>query len=165
MDLNFGDGWLPNKDIMQKMDEAACYILLNEAIDPELMEVSITFVDPDEIMDLNRLHRNKDEVTDVLSFPQYENPDCIKKEINREEMKTAYEELHITLGDVVICKDKIEEQAAYYFHSFERELLYLFTHSILHLLGYDHERKEDCMIMREIENRVMDEIGVGRKRQ
>ena len=168
MDINFGEGWLPNKDIMKKMDEAARYILHCEGIEPELIEVSVIFVDPEEIKDLNRLHRNIDEVTDVLSFPQYEDSQAIIREIVNETTqnkpeKITHEDLHITLGDVVICKEKIEEQAEYYFHSFERELLYLFTHSILHLLNYDHEKKEDYIKMREMESRVMDEIGVGRK--
>lgn len=165
MEIKFSEGWLPGKDIMKKMDKIAHYILSNEGIDSDLMEVSVSFVGGEEIKDLNRLHRNIDEVTDVLSFPQYESPDVIKNEITNEEKNRAHEEIYITLGDVVICREKIEEQADYMGHSFERELLYLFTHSMLHLLNYDHIEKEDYNIMREIENNVMDEIGVGRKKQ
>ncbi len=165
MDINFSEGWLPGKDIMKYMDEAAAIVLENERIDPELMEVSVTFVEPEEIKDLNRLHRNIDEVTDVLSFPQYVDSDTIRREISDEENIIAHEEIHITLGDVVICKEKVNEQAEYFFHSFERELVYLFTHSLLHLLGYDHEDDDDKIQMREIENAVLDEIGLGRKKK
>lgn len=165
MDINFSEGWLPNKEIMKYMDDAAEFILNNEGISPEQIEISVSFVSPEEIKDLNRLHRNIDEVTDVLSFPQYENSQVIIKEIEDEERIMAQEEIRITLGDVVICKEKIEEQAEFYFHSFERELLYLFAHSLLHLLNYDHEEKEDYEKMREIETKTMDKIGLGRRRK
>lgn len=163
MEINYSEGWLPNKEIMKKMDHVADYILTKEGIDGDQIEISVSFVDAEEIKDLNRLHRNVDEVTDVLSFPQYESAEVIKREIADEEMKRAHEEIHVTLGDVVICQEKIDEQADYNGHSFERELLYLFTHSLLHLLNYDHKEPEDYAVMRGIENEVMDEIGVGRK--
>jgi probable rRNA maturation factor len=164
MDINFSEGWLPSKEIMNYLERAAELVLRNEGIDSQFMEISLTFVEPEEIQDLNRLHRNIDSVTDVLSFPQYENADVIKAEIQDEEKVVAYEDIHITLGDVVICKDKIEEQAEYYGHSFDRELIYLFTHSILHLLGYDHEDDEEQTRMRCVENLILDEVGLGRKR-
>lgn len=164
MNINFSEGWLPNKEIMDYMNDALKYVLVNEDIDPQLIEVSVTFVEPEEIKDLNRLHRNIDSVTDVLSFPQYENPEVIKEEIADEEKKSAHEEIHVTLGDVVICKEKIEEQADFLCHSFEHELLYLFTHSILHLLNYDHGNDEDQIKMRDVESRTMDGIGLGRRK-
>lgn len=164
MDINFSDGWLPGKEMMKYMDKAAALVLENEGIDPEFIEVSVTFVEPEEIQDLNRLHRNIDSVTDVLSFPQYDDPEIIKRAITDEENILAHEEIHVTLGDVVICREKVKEQADYYFHSFERELTYLFTHSLLHLLGYDHEDEEDRVKMRNVENMVLDEIGLGRKK-
>lgn len=169
MEINYSEGWLPSKEIMKKMEEVAEYVLANEGIDIEhngkaILEVSVSFVEASEIKDLNRLHRNIDAVTDVLSFPQYENVDAIKGELANLESEHAYDDIQITLGDVVICKEKIEEQADYMGHPFERELLYLFTHSLLHLLDYDHEEKDDYIKMREVENNVMDEIGVGRKK-
>jgi probable rRNA maturation factor len=64
------------------------------------------------------------------------------------------------LGDVVICKEKAEEQAEEFGHSFKRELIYLFTHSVLHLLGYDHEEADDKTVMRKREEEIMDFLGI-----
>ena len=70
--------------------------------------------------------RDTDRVTDVLSFPQF------------EDLNDVPDFGEICLGDVVICADRVREQAQELGHSIERETIYLFTHSILHLLGYDH---------------------------
>ncbi len=70
-------------------------------------------------------------MTDVLSFPQF------------DDLNEIPEFGEICLGDVVICKDRALEQAEEFGHSFEREIIYLFTHSILHLLGYDHMEEDE----------------------
>ena len=67
------------------------------------------------------------------------------------------------LGDVVICMDKIKEQAQEFGHSEERETVYLFTHSVLHLLGYDHETEKDRRVMRAREEEIMTAMGLGRE--
>ena len=102
------------------------------------------FVGPDEIQALNSEYRGIDRVTDVLSFPQFA--------ALADEVPEVGE---ICLGDVVICKDKAEAQAEEFGHSFERELVYLFVHSVLHLLGYDHEEENDKKIMRQREEEIM----------
>ena len=107
-------------------------------------EISVTFVQPDEIQSLNHAYRGIDRVTDVLSFPQFADL--------AEEVPEVGE---ICLGDVVICKDKAEEQAQEFGHAFEREIIYLFVHSVLHLLGYDHEAEADKKIMRQREEEIM----------
>ena len=91
-----------------------------------------------------------DKVTDVLSFPMYEDP---------EDIDDAAPYL---LGDVVICMDKVESQAQEFGHSRERETVYLFTHSMLHLLGYDHIEDEDRRVMRSAEEKVMEEMEIRR---
>ena len=93
-------------------------------------EVSVTFTDNAGIRSLNREYRNIDRETDVLSFPMYEAEDLY-----------ALEEA--TLGDIVLSLEKAKEQSEQYGHSFERELAFLTVHSVLHLLGYDHERSEE----------------------
>ena len=105
----------------------------------------------DFIRELNRDYRNMDSVTDVLSFPQFEQPADMP------------EEGEICLGDVVICKEQAERQAEEFGHSFEREIIYLFTHSVLHLLGYDHMTEEDKAGMRAKEEAVMNYLGIGRQ--
>ena len=99
---------------------------------------------------MNAAYRQKDAVTDVLSFPQYDDLNDLD---NEEE---------ICIGDVVICSEVAHRQAEEYGHSYERELLYLFVHSILHLLGYDHMEEDEKKEMRRREEDVMDKIGLKR---
>lgn len=114
-------------------------------------EISVTFVDNEQIRELNKQYRNKDVETDVLSFPMGENG--------------VYDTDHATgakiLGDVVISMEKAVEQAERFGHSLEREVGYLTAHSMLHLLGYDHEKGGiEKVRMREKEEQVMTELGL-----
>ena len=109
-------------------------------------EVGLTYVSKDGIKDLNREYRNIDKVTDVLSFPLIE-------DFSSDET---------LLGDVVISYEVAEEQAKEYGHSLEREIMFLFTHSILHLLGYDHIEDEDRVIMEERQREILDELKIKR---
>ncbi|QSX06839.1 rRNA maturation RNase YbeY [Sedimentibacter sp. zth1] len=110
-----------------------------------IFEVSVSFVVNDEIKKLNNLYRNVDSATDVLSFPM----DGEDKEYFGET---------IMLGDIVLSTEKIIEQAKEFGHSLERELLYLVTHSMLHLFGYDHIQEEDKSVMREKEKEIMKKL-------
>ena len=116
-------------------------------------EVSVTVVDNGSIRELNREHRDKDSVTDVLSFPMGEdgvfdvNPDTGR----------------IMLGDIVISAPRAKEQAQEYGHSLMRELCFLVAHSMFHLLGYDHEvSAEEEKIMFEKQSRVLEKLGITR---
>lgn len=114
-------------------------------------EVSITFVDNEKIRHYNSKYRHKDSETDVLSFPMGENG---KYDINHQTGAKI-------LGDIVISVPKVVEQANTFGHSFEREIAYLTAHSMLHLLGYDHEQGGmDRVRMREKEELVMHELGL-----
>ncbi|CAB1239688.1 MAG: rRNA maturation RNase YbeY [Clostridiales bacterium] len=114
-------------------------------------EISVTFVDNEQIRKLNAQYRKKDVETDVLSFPMGENG--------------VYDINHDTgakiLGDVVLSMEKAEEQANQFGHSLEREVGYLTAHSVLHLLGYDHENGGiERVRMREKEEQVMTQLGL-----
>ena len=114
-------------------------------------EISVTFVNNEQIHELNRQYRGKDMATDVLSFPLGENG--------------VYDVNHDTgakiLGDIVISMEKAVEQAKRYDHSLEREVGYLTAHSMLHLLGYDHETSGlDRVRMREKEEQIMTQLGL-----
>ncbi len=116
-------------------------------------EVSVTFVDNNEIQTLNREYRHKDAPTDVLSFPLGENG-----EYDINEDTGAY-----VLGDVVISMEKAVEQAERYGHSLSREVGFLTVHSMLHLLGYDHEQGGlEAALMREKEETVLGRLGLSR---
>ena len=109
-------------------------------------EVSITFVDKDEIHKLNREYRNVDRPTDVLSFP-------IDEDFYIEGVDTM-------LGDIVVCMDVAKEQASDLGHTLKREIMYLTGHSCLHLLGYDHMKEDEKREMRAREKEVMRRLGV-----
>ena len=122
-------------------------------IEPEL---GVTIVDRDEILELNREYREKDRVTDVLSFPQFAGHDELLEDLLDEETDTL-------IGDVVICHDVAAEQAEEYGTGFTREMLYLFVHSVMHLFGYDHMEEDEKAVMREREEEVLSAIGLKRK--
>jgi probable rRNA maturation factor len=114
-------------------------------------EISVTFVDNETIRKYNQQYRNNDTETDVLSFPMGENG---KYDVNHSTGAKI-------LGDIVISVPKAAEQAKKYRHSFEREMGYLTAHSMLHLLGYDHEKGGlEKAKMREKEEIVMEELGL-----
>lgn len=115
-------------------------------------EVSVTFVSDRQIREINREFRGIDSATDVLSFPQAENG-------NLEE---AYDGERVQLGDIVISLERARSQSELYGHSFEREVAFLTVHSVLHLLGYDHETgEEDERIMRRRQRAIMKKMGLG----
>lgn len=136
--------------LLDKMEEGAVLCVQEEDIDPELVEISLTLVDAEEIRILNRDYRNVDKVTDVLSFPQF------------DDLNELPEDEEILLGDVVICRQQAEAQAEEYGHSVEREMVYLFVHSVCHLLGYDHMEEDEKAEMRAKEESVMERIQVTR---
>ena len=116
-------------------------------------EVSVSFINNKEIRDLNRIYREKDKSTDVLSFPLGENGNY---DINAE---TGY----VMLGDIVISLETAIKQAENFGHSLEREIGFLTVHSMLHLLGYDHETSTlEARIMREKEEAVLEKLGISR---
>lgn len=116
-------------------------------------EVSVTFVDNNRIHEINKEFRNIDRPTDVLSFPLGENGEY---DINHDTGAKL-------LGDIVISVPKAMEQADEYNHSLQREIGFLTVHSMLHLLGYDHERGGlEEVHMREKEETVLTKIGLKR---
>ena len=127
-------------------------MLLQEEFDGSA-EISVTFVDNEEIHKLNKQYRNIDRETDVLSFPLGENGEY---DINHDTGAKM-------LGDVVISLPKAVEQADMYGHSLQREIAFLTVHSVLHLLGYDHEGGGiEAVHMREKEESVLTQLGLKR---
>lgn len=150
MTIYFEEGQVVADEMRSTMEKAAARCLELEGLSDERVEISVTFVESEEIRSLNREYRDNDKVTDVLSFPQF------------DDLNEIPDFGEICLGDVVICKERAEEQAEEFGHSFEREIIYLFTHSILHLLGYDHMEDDEKKEMRQREEEVMEYLGIGR---
>lgn len=140
---------LPYPEDLEELLQSAVELCLEEEQITKEIEVSISFVDNDEIQKLNRDYRGMDRITDVLSFPQYENI----KEIENP----------ICLGDIVISLEKALEQSREYGHSFKREVAFLTVHSMFHLMGYDHDTPENTSMMREKEEKVLQQLGVKRE--
>ena len=116
-------------------------------------EISVTFVDNAAIQELNAQYRGKDMPTDVLSFPLGENGVYDKNEDTGASL----------LGDIVISMEKAMEQAELYGHALQREVAFLTVHSMLHLLGYDHEAGGlEAVKMREKEEAVLIQLGLPR---
>lgn len=151
MNLIFSDERMPGQVVIDHMTRAAELCLQEENLDPDQVEISVTFVSTEEIHELNKVYRGRDSVTDVLSFPQYDSLEDMK------EVKGV-----LCLGDVVICPEQALLQADEFGHSGERELVYLFVHSVFHLLGYDHLEEEDKNEMRTQEEKIMSRIGLVR---
>lgn len=130
-----------------------CHAVLEEEGFMDNAEVSVRFVDNDTIHELNREYRNIDRPTDVLSFPLGENG------VYDTNLDTGAK----LLGDIVISVEKAIEQAEEYNHSLQREIGFLTVHSMLHLLGYDHEKGGiEEVHMREKEETVLTKIGLKR---
>lgn len=116
------------------------------------VEISIMLVDNEEIHQLNKLHRDIDRPTDVLSFPMFEYDE--DGEIDILECDFG-ENGEILLGDIVISLERAREQAEEYGHSFDREVGFLTAHSLLHLLGYDHMEKDEEKEMFSLQEEIL----------
>ncbi|MEG2597761.1 MAG: rRNA maturation RNase YbeY [Oscillospiraceae bacterium] len=130
-----------------------CNAALKEENFTEDAEIAVSFVSNQEIQELNAKYRDKDMVTDVLSFPLGENG-----KYDRNESNGA-----LLLGDIVISMQKAVEQAEFYGHGLQREVGFLTVHSMFHLLGYDHEEGGlQAVKMREKEETVLSMLGIPR---
>ena len=136
-------------------------MLIREAVETTLdfedfqnhCEVSVTVTDNEGIHELNKKFREVDKPTDVLSFPLFD--------FEGETDEPPVDEIMSNLGDIVISLEKAKEQADEYGHSFEREVAFLCVHSMLHLLGYDHETSdEDDVEMRSKQTEIMRIMGL-----
>lgn len=117
------------------------------------VSVAVTIVDNERIQEVNKVYRQKDMSTDVLSFPLF---------AHREEMAKEDWEETIELGDILISLPTAEEQAKEYGHSLLREISFLAVHGFLHLIGYDHETKEEEEVMFSRQEEVLSKLGINR---
>ena len=118
--------------------------------------ISITLTTPDQIHKINKEYRNIDRPTDVLSFPMFEKHELEEK---IENQNFIHEDV---LGDIVISIEQVEIQAKEYGHSFEREFAYMIVHGFYHLMGYDHIKEEDKIVMRPKEEKVLELLDITR---
>ena len=144
--------------VRELIEKCAKNVLERENI-PFDAEIDARVVDAEEIRRLNAEFRDKDAVTDVLSFPMFD----YYNGAPREDLEPDPESGRVMLGDMILCYTRACEQAEEYGHSAARECGFLTTHSVLHLLGYDHERGEDDTArMRRREKEYLEAIGLTR---
>lgn len=122
---------------------------------PENAEVSITFVDDEEIHALNKQYRGVDRPTDVLSFAMEED--------NGEGIDFPNASDTVLLGDIIISLERASAQAQEYGHSFQREVGFLTAHGLLHLTGYDHGTDEEAQNMQELQEKILLPLNLARK--
>ena len=128
-------------EIIKLVNFALDYQKINNAI------FNIIIVSEDEIHQINKMYRNKDSVTDVISFALEDDNTFVKTDVR-------------ILGDIYICLKRAKDQSIEYGHSFLRELSFLTIHGLLHLLGYDHMNEEDEKIMFKLQEMILNEYGI-----
>ncbi len=138
--------------LLDTMDMVVAASLKVEGRDDD-PEVTVAFVDDMYIKELNFKFRHKGEATDVLSFPMEE---------DAEDEPVIDGETENILGDIVISLETAQHQAEEYGHSLLREMAYLATHGMFHLLGYDHDTEDRRRIMREREEKVLSLLNITR---
>lgn len=152
LDLNY-------QEVAQRVGDA----VLDYEQCPYESEVELLLTMDEEIREMNREFRDIDRATDVLSFPMiaYESPADF---VFLEEDESCFDPDtgELMLGNIVISKQKVVEQAEEYGHTVEREYAFLIAHSMLHLLGYDHMEEEERAVMEKKQREILDGLGITR---
>ncbi len=131
------------KELKKLINYAVKYLNLKD------VEFGVIFVDNNKIKELNRIYRNIDRETDVITFRLADYEEVIFNNVN-------------ILGDIYISLDKALSQSIEYNHSYLRELSFLLIHGFLHLLGYDHMNEEDEKVMFKLQEEILDGYGIKR---
>lgn len=150
-----------------------CYAIAEEVISASLdymncpyeAQVNLLITNNEEIHQINLEQRQIDRPTDVLSFPmvEYETPGDFEI-LEEDEYMDCFEpdSGELMLGDIVISADKVLEQAEEYGHSVKREYAFLITHSMLHLMGYDHMTEEEAKEMERLQEEILNLLHISR---
>jgi probable rRNA maturation factor len=152
-------------ELEDTVKEIITHALKEECLSIEY-EVSVIFVDNDEIREINRNYRNIDKSTDVLSFPMLNYPKTSVFKDIYVDYKFDISDLgegKLILGDIALSLERALEQSKEYNHSFLREVCYLIVHSVLHLLGYDHMEDLDKDKMRNREEEILNKFNLHRE--
>ena len=145
------------KKIKVKKLAAAVYTTLLQTAN---IKAEIVFTDSENMQNLNRSTRGVDKVTDVLSYPSLDGIRGVRLE--PKNCRTEMDGRYIFIGSIVLCEEKIREQAKEYGHSLKREFAFLVCHSILHLLGFDHMEDDDREEMENAQRLILENTGYTR---
>lgn len=116
----------------------------------EDLELSCILVNDQKIHEINHQYRNIDRATDVISFALEDSEQYYMTGMPR------------SIGDIFISIDRAKIQAEEYGHSLKREMCFLFTHGLLHLLGFDHMNEEDETKMIAMQKSILEALNIGR---
>lgn len=159
-----------NTDVTFPFDakQVATDVILQSCEDcdfPYEPEVHVYLVDEDTIQEINRDNRQIDAVTDVLSFPMlsFETPEIITEAQLIAQDAFDPDSGEAILGDIVICVQRVAQQAAEYGHSLKREFAFLVAHSMLHLFGHDHMTPEEAAVMEKKQEAVLHKLHITRE--
>lgn len=150
-------------DCEKLAEDVISYTIEHEKF-PYEAEVNLTLTDNEGIHEINRMYRQIDAPTDVLSFPML----SYQKAGDFSALENDYEDNfnpdtgEIMLGDIIISVDRVRTQAADYGHSERREYAFLIVHSILHLFGYDHMTEEEASQMEAKQQQILDAMQISR---
>ena len=139
--------------------------VVEEALDyvncPYEAQVNLLLTENEQIHEMNREFRGIDRATDELSFPMIDYPEPGTFDI-LEEKEDCFdpESGELTLGDIVISKEKVLSQAEEYGHSPKREYAFLIAHSVLHLTGHDHMEEEERQVMEQKQREIMERLDI-----
>ncbi len=149
--------------------EATAELVVDAALEyeecPYEAEVNLLLTTDEEIRKMNRTYREIDRATDVLSFPmlEFETPGDLSLAEQTPEESFHPETGELMLGDIVISKDKVLEQAQAYGHAPRREFAFLIAHSMLHLFGYDHMEEDERLEMEQRQREILEQIQILRE--
>ena len=152
----------PVEDLIKSLTET---VLKEENVPFNNVSLNVTFTDDKEIQRINKEFRSLDKSTDVLSFPaiDFEAPADFTGVEEGDIDFFDPETKELILGDIMISVEHAEAQAKEYNHSFKREIAFLITHSLLHLLGYDHMEDSERLVMEEKQENILNKLGITRE--
>ena len=148
MTFDFDNSFSPQYDELENRYESIMETCFSFLKIKKNYEVDLSLVDAERIQQINRDYRNIDRVTDVISFA-FEDDSSDLGRIKGDDVP-------IMLGEIFICIPRAIEQAKEIGNSLDRELRFLFIHGLLHLLGYDHMKKEDEEIMFPLQEKILE---------
>ena len=148
-------------------EETACRVgdvVLEAEGFPYEAEVNLVLTSDEEIRRINQQFRGIDAPTDVLSFPgiPFETPGNLQELTENETAHKNPDSGNIMLGDIMICVPRVFSQAAAYGHSVKREYAFLFAHSMLHLMGYDHMEPDEAQVMEKKQENILESLNLSR---
>lgn len=135
-----------NSDDLKEINLMSEYIYKTENLNG-LLICELTIVNLEEISEINFKYRNKDNSTDIITFSFWDSNSTIKSNL---------------IGEMFLCKEKVISQSKEYKHSLKRELMFLISHGIYHLLGYDHMNENDEKEMMNKQYNVLEYLKIGR---